>query len=106
MKKRLSVNLKQMPQSGKVSGFFSVDQGERHSLLIWADILTTRSHKNVKDSWLAVDIIKTITVAETAFRVQEEGEGSKPMVLIWKSSSLGATQDFQNNVRHCSTSLL
>lgn len=55
---------------------------------------------------MAVDIIKTVIAAETALHVQEEGEGSKPMVLIRKRSSLGATQDFQNNVRHCSTSLL
>lgn len=60
----------------------------------------------MKDSWLAVDIIKTVIAAETALHVQEEGEGSKPMVLIRKRSSLGVTQDFQNNVRHCSTSLL
>lgn len=69
----LSVNLKQMPQLGDASGFFSADQGGRSSL-IWADALGVKSisHANTKDGWLALDTIKTAVAAGTAFQVWEE----------------------------------
>lgn len=103
----LSVNLKQMPQLGDVSGFFSVDRGERSSW-IWADALGVKSisHTNAKDSWLALDMIKTAAAAGTAFQVWEEAGDHQRSELPVREGQLRWTRDFQNNVRYCSVSLL
>lgn len=96
-----------MAQLGDASGFFSVDQEQRSSL-IWANALGVKSisHAKAKDGRLALDMIKTATAARTAFQVWEEAGDPQWSELPIREDQLRWTRDFQNNVRYFSTPLL